>query len=417
MSNTCKHDIVVSILINNFRNDNKINDQFCILLSDDNFLSNKSAHPLDLIFDLKSLNRLLQKQHLPKLEQYETFLRTARRELIVAHYISPKETHELSVMKGEVKSRVEKGFQQDSVIDCSNHLSNYRAMIENALNGELKTSQSLALTQEQFRVDKYWCINMTVFSTPQETAERLGLGGERDNVSLIVVNWRGMGKRQVVRNSAKGVHLNNRIAMMKGCKQHLSTGWRHLISYSPLVLQTARHFASFLGLSPTDAYAAVHIRSEKLGLREARLPGVTEACFNELMKLKNRLVQDKPSLKVFYIADFAPYSSDTCKNCRGAKDVKKLFLQRNIYNTYFDPLHFNVTLDNGLAAAVESQFLASANFLFLCGGGGYQTQITARFLDVKHKTNTDYKHKDVFKVCNDDTDVSRLLKLGTTAGS
>lgn len=331
----------------------------------------------------------------------------------MAHYLSPKETHELTVMKGEVKTKVERGFKQGSIIDCKDHLSDYRIMIENAFNHELSTSRLSLSSQKQFRVDKYWCINMTDFSTPHESAEKMQLGVSGD-MSLIIVNWRGIGKRHVVKNSAKGIHLNNRIAMLNACKQHLGISWRNLISYSPPVVQVARQFATSLGLSPTDAFAAIHIRSEKLGLREPRLPGVTEACFAELMRLKDSLVRERPSLKMIYITDYAPYSSDTCKNCRGARDIKIYLHQRNIYNTYFDPVRFNVTLDSGFAAAVESQFLASANFLFLCGGGGYQNQIGTRFLDLKRKMTTDFGHKNIFRVCNDDEDISRLLRLDSS---
>ena len=122
-------------------------------------------------------------------------------------------------------------------------------------------------------------------------------------------------------------------------------------------------------------------------------------------------------MKVFYITDYAPYSSDTCKNCKGSREMKKLLLQRTIHNTYFDPMHFNVTLDKGFAAAVESQFLASANFLFLCGGGGYQSQIAARFTSLQQRKNMDYRQKNIFRVCIDDADVSRLLRQSLTPGT
>lgn len=274
-------------------------------------------------------------------------------------------------------------------------------MIENALNNELQSLTS----QNQFHIVKYWCINMTVFSTPHKSAMKMGFG-EREDLSIVVVNWRGLGKTRVVRSSVKGLHLNNRVAMLDACKQRLSTSWHNLISYSRPVLQTATQFAASLGLSPKDTFAAVHIRSEKLGLREPRLPGITKVCFEELMRLKDGLAHEYPSLKFIYITDYGPYSSDTCKRCRGSRDVKTYLLQRNIDITYFDPIHFNMTLDKGFAAAVESQFLSSASFLFLCGGGGYQSQIATRFQALKQKMNT----KTVFRVCNNDSSISTLLK-------
>ena len=334
---------------------------------------------------------------------FDTFLREGSRNIIVAHYISPKETHELAVMKGKVKTRIERGFKGHFIIDCRDHLAHYRKRIEKSLNAELNSHQSL-VPQNQFRVVRYWCVNMTRFTTPQESALEMEFG-LKGGASIIIINWRGLGKTQVIRNSVKGLHLNNRIAMFNTCRRHFSTNWRDLISYSTLVEQTAQRFAASLGLSPADKFAAVHIRSEKLGLREPRMAGVTTMCFDKLMSLKRSMMQDHPSVKFFYFTDYSPYSSDTCKNnCKGSKEIRQSLIGVNITTTFFDPAHFNLTIDSGFAAAVESQFLASANFLFLCGGGGYQTRISARFQDSKNR------HKDIFKVCTDDNDIYGLIE-------
>ena len=325
----------------------------------------------------------------------------------MVHYISPKETHELTVMRGEMKFRIERGFAVKPVIDCKDHLSNYRYTIENALNAELDLFRSPTL-QRPFHVAKYWCVNMSAFSTPQESALRMEFG--TSDVTVLIVNWRGFGKGKFVKRSVRGLHANNRIAMLNACGHHLSSTWRHLISYSPLVEQTAWRFSTSLGLSPGDKFAAIHIRSEKLGLREPRLPGITTACFDELLRLKGRVMQEHPSLKVFYFTDYGPFSSDTCKKCRGSRDVQKFFRDRNIHPTYFNPAHFNVTIDSGFAAAVESQFLASANFLFLCGGGGYQNQISTRFNSLKRRAGFGRRDKTIYKVCGEEGDILRLLK-------
>ena len=312
-------------------------------------------------------------------------------------------------MKGEVKDKIEEGFRAQPAVDCNNHLSRYRNAMENALNDQLISYQSLTAQQmqDQFHISKYWCVNMSAFSTPQESALRMEFGS--GNATIIVVNWRGLGKGKFVKNSVRGLHLNNRIAMFNACRHHLSSSWRNIISYSPLVEQMAKRFAAGLGLAPGDKFAAIHIRSEKLGLREPRMPGVTAACFDELMRLKQRVAQQNPLLRLIYITDYGPYSSDTCKKCRGSRDIKQFFLDRGIHITYFDPANFNVTVDSGFAAAVESHFLASASFLFLCGGGGYQNQISARFEDLKYRTQAN--DKDIFRVCSEDSDIHRLLKL------
>lgn len=377
------------------------------LLLDDNIKKTSPAHSLDLIYDISSLNNLLLQYRLPRLATVESFLQHGSRKVIVVHYISAKEAHELMVMKGEVKDKIEGGFKVQPVLDCKDHLSKYRHMIEVALNDELASYQSQT-PKNPFHIGKYWCVNMSAFSSPQESALKMEFG--TDGATIVVVNWRGLGKGKFVRNSVRGFHMNNRIAMFNACKHHLSTSWRNVISYSPLVEQTAKRFSASLGLSPGDKFAALHIRSEKLGLREPRMPGVTVACFDELMRLKQGVVQEHPSLKFVYITDYSPYSSDTCKRCRGSRDIKQFFLDRNINITYFDPARFNVTVDSGFAAAVESHFLASASFLFLCGGGGYQNQISTRFDDLKYETRLTDKEKTVFRICNEDSDILRLLK-------
>lgn len=373
---------------------------------DDNIKRSIPARPLDLIYDVKSLNDLLLQYKLPKLAPFETFLRLGSRSVVVVHYISTvKEAHELAVMRGEAKEKIEEGFRLQPFTDCWAHLSSYRNTIEKALNAELTSSQQ---SRDPFRVAKYWCVNMSSSTTPRESAAKMGF--TVGDVTVIVVNWRGLGKGKFVRNSVRGFHANNRIAMFNACRHHLSTSWRTPISYSPLVERTAQLFAASLGLSPADEFAAVHIRSEKLGLREPRMPGVTAACFAELMQLQQSMARDYPSLRFIYVTDYSPYSSDTCKKCRGSRDVRQLLQDRSIRTTYFDPAHFNVTVDSGLAAAVESHFLSSASFLLLCGGGGYQNQIRSRFILKQNTHSATDREKAVLRVCIEDSDISRVLK-------
>ena len=382
---------------------------FFVSPSDDNYRQRTSAHNLDLIYNIHSITKVLFRHNLPSLADFKSFLRSSKN-IVVIHYISPKEIHELAVMKGDIKDKIRQEFKNNNVIDCKIHLHKYLKMIENALNYELRLSSPDSMaSQDQFTIIKYWCVNMSELTTPEETAIKMGLG-PRDNVNIIIVNWRGMGSKSVVKNSAKGTHLNNRVAMINPCI-HYFNSWKNLISYSPQIIKTSEQFTSSLGLLPGDIFAAVHIRSEKLGLREPRMPGVTTVCFAELMRVKNNLSLKYPSLRFIYITDYGPYSSDTCKKCRGSIDIKKYLKKLGIHPTYFEPALFNVTIDNGVAAAVESQFLSSANFLFLLGGGGYQNLIANRFQEKKRKMTASNKQKILFKVCSNDSDINRLFKL------
>ena len=366
---------------------------------------------------MNSLNNVLLQRNFSPLAEFSNFLQYSSRNVVVVHYISLRETHELVVMKGEVGEKITEDFKENHIIDCREHLSGYLRMLEEAINSEV--SASAVSTQphraiDEFRVVKYWCVNMSVFSTPQESAQKMEFGSDED-VTIIVVNWRGLGNKQVIKSSVKGRHMNNRVAMFNTCKQRSITNWKNLITYSPLIFQTVEQFAASLKLKKEEPFAVVHVRSEKLGLREPRLPGVTSACFEELMQLTDKLARKHPSMKFIYITDYGPYSSDTCRKCRGSKDVRRFLLKRNITPLYFEPSRFNLTNDTGLAAAVESQFISSASFLFLCGGGGYQNQIASRFQQMKHhqssltETSSIARQKRIFRVCNDDNDIHALL--------
>lgn len=347
------------------------------------------------------------------LAEFGNFLQYSSRNVVVVHYISMRETHELAVLKGGVGEKIEQDFKVNNIIDCREHLSGYLGMLEGAINSEVSASSATLQPYraiDKFRVVKYWCVNMSVFSTPQESAEKMGFGLSED-VTIIVVNWRGLSNKPVIKGSVRGLHMNNRVAMFNTCKHRTLTNRKNLIAYSPFIIRTAQLYAASLKLEEDEIFAVVHLRSEKLGLREPRLPGVTLACFDELMRLTDNLAGKYPSMRFIYVTDYGPYSSDTCRKCRGSKDMKRFLHKRNISPVYFEPSHFNITNDTGVAAAVESQFMSSASFLFLCGGGGYQHQIASRFQLNRQSSMTDTraKPKRIFRVCNDDNDIHTLL--------
>ena len=383
-----------------------------ISVSDDNINQSKPSHPLDLIYDMNSFNKVLLQKKLSSLAEFDDFLQYSSRNVVLIHYISLREVHELTVMKGDIGERIAEGFREDSIVDCREHLSGYRIMLEEAINSEV--SEQLHISMGKFHIIKYWCVNMSVFSTPEASAEKMEFASDED-ATIIVVNWRGLGNKQVIKGSVKGTHKNNRVAMLKICEPHTFTDPSKLIAYSPLIEQTAQKFAATLNLKEREKLAVVHLRSEKLGLREPRMPGVTTVCFRKLMRMAHDLAMRHPSTRFVYITDYGPYSSDTCRRCRGSKDVKKFLQRRNITPLHFEPSHFNITNDTGLAAAVESQFISSANFLFLCGGGGYQNQIATRFLMLKHRqsklarTEGNGRQLEIFRVCSDDDDIQSLF--------
>lgn len=382
---------------------------------DNNLNRSELAHYLDIIYDIRSLNQVLQRKKFKPLSGFDSFLQYSSRNVVVVHFISPREARELPVMVGKVGEAIQSGFAKDYIIDCREHLSGYLQMLEDSMNSEANLgSKSIDSSLGEYRVVKYYCVNMTYASTPQESAARLGIGAD-DDVTIVVVNWRGLGTKQVIKGSVKGEHVNNRVAMFNSCKHYTFNSWRNLITYSQPVFAAAHRFRESLGVAKEDEYTVVHIRSEKLGLREPRMPRVTPICFIELMRMVDNLAHKHPNMKFIYITDYGPFSSDTCKKCRGSKDVRRFLHKKHISPVYFDPSRFNMTMDTGLAAAVESQFMSSASYLFLCGGGGYQNQIATRFLELKRRKSGSINksgsgRQRIYRVCNDDSDIVTLLK-------
>ena len=386
---------------------------YIFVATDDNFNRTEEAHLLDIIYNITSFNQVLEMNRFKSLSTFDNFLRYSSRNVVVVHYISPRETRELPVMKGKVGDAIQAEFAKDYIVNCQEHLRDYLQMLEDSMNDEANSDSKVdSSSGGDYRIIKYWCVNMTYSSTPQESAMKMGIDAE-DDVTIVVVNWRGLGTKRVIKGSVKGKHNNNRVAMFNSCKNYSFKNWRNLVTYSPGVSLAAKYFRQGLALKESDSYAVVHIRSEKLGLREPRMPGVTATCFQELERVTSTFAKKHPKVKFIYVTDYGPFSSDTCKKCRGSKDVRRFLNRRRIIPRYFNPSHYNMINDTGLAAAAESQFMSSANYLFLCGGGAYQNQIATRFQKQKrHRFGGSAGHgkKRIFSICNDDGDILALLK-------
>ena len=361
----------------------------------------QSAHDLDLVYDVEKLNSLLVRHNLPQLIKFSEFLRHSSRQLIVIHYIPLSEAHELKVMTKSNGSLIRSALKRDSVVDCAPYLEGYRERLMRSLNEEL---QAASLRGPLFNVVKYVCVNMSVLTTPPKLGAKVGIPSE-ENASVIVVNWRGASKNAVITNSAKGAHVNKKVSMAEVCRKSNVSG---LISgalpHSKLVSQTAREFMRSIGLKPGQEFIAIHLRSEKIGLRETRFPHALNACISKLIAVRRELTKMHPNLTVVDMTDFGPYSSDTCKTCWSATDARNRYKKLGIKPIHFNPAHFNVPVDRGFASVVDVELLASSSYLVLCGGGAFQHQTALRFI------NSGKNNDRLIQVCTTDGSVGAELK-------
>ena len=298
-------------------------------------------------------------------------------------------------------SRIRSALKHDSVVDCSPYLQGYRAHLTRTLNREL---QAASIQGAQFTIIKYVCVNMSVLTTPPKLSEKIGIPPKGD-VSMIIVNWRGASKNAVITNSAKGAHLNKKVSMAGVCRRNnVSRLISDALPHSKLVSQTAKHFMKSIGLKPGQEFIAVHLRSEKIGLREARFPYALKTCIDNLTAIRRELMNAHPNLTMIDMTDFGPYSSDTCKTCWSAKVASDRYKELGIEPIHFDPALFNVPLDRGFASAVDVEVLASSSYLVLCGGGAFQNQAAVRFLKSGRTKDR------LIQVCTTDSSVSSVLK-------
>ena len=369
--------------------------------ADEKLHTPQPAHDLDLIYNTEKLNTLLMRHHLPRLIKFDEFLQYSSREIIVVHFIPLNEAHELKVMTKWNGSRIRSALKYDSVVDCAPYLQGYQAHLTKTLNWEL---QAASVQGPQFNIVKYVCVNMSVLTTPPKLSARVGIPSEGD-MSLIVVNWRGASKNAVITNSAKGAHLNKKVSMAGVCRRsNVSRLVSDALPHSKLVFQTAKHFMRSIGLKPGQEFIAIHLRSEKIGLREARFHHALNACIDKLTATRTELTIAHPNLTVVDMTDFGPYSSDTCRGCWSAKLASSKYEELAIKTVHFDPASFNVPVDRGFASAVDVELLASSSYLVLCGGGAFQNQAALRFLK-------NGKTKDrLIQLCTTDGQVRDTLK-------
>lgn len=334
---------------------------------------------------------------------FQTFLMNAQRSLTVIHFISSaKEVHELPVMKGETGEILFIKFKRSNIVDCMHILEGYKALILKQLKYEL---QQLRLSSyADFQIVKYFCVNMSVMTTPEALSFSIGLSNPDQNESVITVNWRGIAAQTMLLHTAKGNHPNNRIAMNSVCKNKKLTKQddHGFIRHSQLVVSTAKRFLKAKGLDRVN-YAAIHIRSEKMGLREPRFPGSFQMCLQKLSQAIENLTTIENNLSIVYITDYGPYSSDTCQRCKSGIKISKWLEEQNVTEMKFDPTTFNLPSDSGFAAAVEVNVLASAKYLIVCGGGAFQSQVISAFY--RHHRNSNAGNR-IVKVCTMDSDLT-----------
>ena len=350
---------------------------------DDYINSTQTAHALGLILDISSVNTALAQQGFHSSAPLQEMLSYGERKLMFLHFVAAKATREYRIKSRETDTFLKHAFGKSGVVDCSTQpeLLQLARLVALNLNSRLNdlTLRPSQLKKEPFQVHKYLCVDMNHTSSPEGLAAELGLSGV-DNASIVIVNWRGSSTGAAVQTSAKGAHSNNRITMQNTCLDNRHS--KQSIHFSSAVLAASEGFMLRLGVTAGN-YIVVHIRSEKMYLRQPRFPKLVKNCVKEAIAVKDKLLlsskEDGALPRVLYFSDFGPFGSETCKGCRTIGQVLSVLGTHGDTVTHFDPSDFNLPPDNGLVAAVEMVVMSHARHLVLVGGGAFQNQLAMHF--------------------------------------
>ena len=381
------------------------------LLLDDYLNSSEVAYDLDLILRPDSLDSILREHGLHSMSDLDPMLRHGDRRLIFLHFVSSKPVKEYKISSPATKSFLANAFQKNSVVNCSSQpeLIQLSRLVTSNLNSRLeKLTESRT---KPFHPHQYYCINMNYTLTPESLATTVGIG--KGNVSIVVINWRGTSSGGVVHSSARGSHASNRIAMKDGCfenKPHTP----FTVQFSPSVLRAADGFMQTLGLVDQQ-FMVVHLRSEKLTIRQGRFPRLLQNCVIEGLQMRDDILdrerrgRGEGGVRVLYFSDIGPFGSETCRNCKAVEQVKRLFEKYRIEMTHFSPAQFDLPQDGGFVAAVEMTVMSRASHVILIGGGAFQGQVEVRYLERQLSQNERLK-KEAVKICSTDQQAQEITQ-------
>ena len=326
--------------------------------------NNETALPLDLLYDRSQFNSLLESYHLPPLVTMETFLTKARRSLIVL---------QLFYNGDALGAGMTLRFNRAYVYDCSDTICTKRALTSFVRNlNERATSP--------FAVKACYCVNASHEIYPDKLAEIIGIQGDSD-ASVIFNNWHGISESDTKKATSKGSDRKKGRMPVSGYKKGAApSGGTVTLPYSLYVRRNASNFIRSLNVEAE--FAAVHLRSERLGERDERTNGYFAQCWEEVMRiLQTNILPKRTNITVLYFTDYGLLGSSSClrKNCRGAIIANAMLAKNGLKATCFDPAKFNAVSDSGFAALVEQSVMAMSQYLLLVGGGSFEMQIYQQF--------------------------------------
>lgn len=338
------------------------------------------------IFSINHINTLGESYRLPHLVNFNTFINSAPRALVLIHFIHEIESREWPISVSEEGVELIRSLGNSYVLECSSYkvVRSLVQMLLSSLNNEIRRG-------EHFSILRHCCVNGSHETSPSELAERCGFDPQGGPLTLLVLNWRGMTGGANVHRSAKGHHKSQRLIVRNSTSFKHPKGITDPFVHSHSILQLSRDFVKQLRLVPGE-YTSVHIRSEKLGQRDRRVGGFLDNCLNKAWSLATNITNGD---RLIVFSDFGPLGSDSCYSCKGGKKTRSFFKDNNVTKASFNPKLYKTRPDAGVVAAVEMEAIVNSKTAILVGGGAYERQILLL------RGRNDY-NKGVVKICWDD---------------
>ena len=313
-------------------------------------LPREGVHPLDLVFDVKQLVRLMTtKQHLLPMENFDSFLETASRDLIfISLHYGRRTKHQSTACHGR-----------------ANHLA------LSPLN-KLASARNLSL----FRIARCCSFAKKTVTTPAEISETCKLSRFK-SYTLVIWNWRGFVCKL----------KQPRLVIPSLCREgkHLINGSTGSYPHSQYVLGNASLFVQKY-FTPREKYIGIHVRGDSLIVRNRAVPGIVPVCFNQLASLLTDLSTAYPNIRSLLVGD-GKVSSIFSGELR----------RHGLTHFHFEPKDFSAAQDSGFVAQVESCIAARAEVLIIVGGGSFAGQIISRY---KHSMQSNSRL--VYFICTDE---------------
>lgn len=349
---------------------------------------NETMLSLDHLFNINYLNLLGNTYNLSKLIDFRNFLEESNRLVTIMHFIHRTSSRERSILPASPELHHQ--LAKDAIFECINYPS------IQTIAHDIMSALNIDASYRPFRLHRYCCVNASKETTPTQLAEKCGFGPSNVNFSLLVLNWRGLGDTHIVKNSAKGLHKSQRSIITNLTLREHPKGGRDIFKHSSEVLGNASYFLRKLKLS-YNKFIGIHIRSEKLGQRSARISKFASTCLRKALRVSNNFQQFE-NYSTVLLTDYGAHGSDSCLACKGSRKIQQILRIHNIHPIHFDPFDYKSSDDSGFIAAVEMEVLIKARYIILVGGGAFQRQIAMQ----KHRLGSYKTRNSVIKVCWED---------------